>query len=79
VTLTFDQVTSNTIGVYYVSWPTTTTNFKIQGRTIHQLLIGNHWSVGRSTDRQTDQQTDRQTDWPTCAKQYTPIFFKRRV
>jgi len=51
VTLTFDLVTSKTLGVFYVSWPTTTPSLKILGHTVLQLLIGNY----RSTNRPINQ------------------------
>ena len=45
VTLTFDLVTSKTIGVILWSGPTTTASFKIQGLVILQLKMGNDFTI----------------------------------
>ena len=69
VTLTFDLVTSKTIGVIFVSWPTTAASLKILDQTVHQLLIRNHL-IYRQTYRQTDQPIDM------CEAIY-PNFFQK--
>jgi len=71
VTLTFDQVTSKSIGLICESWSMFLWSFMILGPSVLELSSDNHL-----VDGQTDRQTDRPTDRPTCAKQYTPFSSK---
>jgi len=45
VTLTFDLVTSKSIGVIYQSWPMSLWSFMIQGVSVLELSSGNHFPI----------------------------------
>ena len=73
VTLTFDLLTSKSLGVIYWSYPTTVWSFNYLVKGLSSYWSETTWSTEEQTDRPTDRQTDRPTDiW----KAIYPLFLK---